>query len=225
MRFYKSSEIAKKVARTEVSYYRYTHKTEIFYQPHLFKVKRTTHKERLIDFCVLLRQNSQKVQEMNLQSNEEALTILQEKDNPLEIQHTEIEVNQIYVTLWIERNKHTWYIGHCIGNNDGGTYKIEHLHRVNKLSNLKWKNPTFPDISDVNPKNIFIHQIDADWDFSNHRNLTFTLKNHESIGNLVKDLLLMTYTQLVSAFIKISIFHLIFGQFSFRLTSACLRTK
>ena len=79
MRFYKSSEIAKKVARTEVSYYRDTHKTEIFYQPHLFKVKRITHEERLIDFCVLLRQNSQKVQEMNLQSNEEALQFYEKR--------------------------------------------------------------------------------------------------------------------------------------------------
>ena len=40
---------------------------------------------------------------MNLPSNEEALTFLREKDNPTEIKHTEIEVNQIYVTLWIEK--------------------------------------------------------------------------------------------------------------------------
>ena len=43
---------------------------------------------------------------MNLMSNE-ALTILREKDNPIEIQHTGIEVTQIYVMLWIEKNKHT----------------------------------------------------------------------------------------------------------------------
>ena len=100
--------------------------------------------------------DGQKVQEMNLLSTGEALTTLREKDNPTEIQHTEVEGNQIYVTLWIEKNKYTWYIGHCIGNNNDGTYKIEHLHRVNKSSNLKWKNPTLPDISDVNPENIFI---------------------------------------------------------------------
>ena len=99
----KHSEIDEKVVRTEVSYYRVTHKTEISYQLHLFKVNRITHEERLINFCVLLGQNGQKVQEMNLPSNEEALTILREKDNPIEIQHTEIEVNQIYVTICIEK--------------------------------------------------------------------------------------------------------------------------
>ena len=72
----KHSEITEKVVRTEVSYYRDTHKTEISYQPHLFKVNRITHEERLINFCVLLGQNGQKVQEMNLSPNEEALAIL-----------------------------------------------------------------------------------------------------------------------------------------------------
>ena len=117
----KHSEIAAKVVRTGVLYYRDTRKTEISYQPHLFKVNRITHEERLINFCVLLGQNGQKVQEMNLPSNEKALAIIREKDNPVEIQHTEIKVNQIYVTLWIEKNEHTWYTGHCIGNNNDGT--------------------------------------------------------------------------------------------------------
>ena len=184
----KHSEVAKKVVWTDVSYYRDTHKTEISYQPHLFKVNRITNEKRLINFCVLLGQNGQKVQEMNLPSNEESLTILGEKDNPIEIQDTEIEVNQVYVTLWIEENKHTWCIGHCIRNNNDGTYKIDYLHRVNRSSNLKWKNPTFRNISDVNPENILIHQIDRNWDVSNDMNLTFTSKNHKSIDNLVKDL-------------------------------------
>ena len=57
----KHTEIDEKVLRTEVSYYRVTHKTEISYQLHLFKVNRITHEERLINFCVLLGQNGQKV--------------------------------------------------------------------------------------------------------------------------------------------------------------------
>ena len=136
----KNSEVAKKVVRTDVSYYRNTRKTENFYQPHLFRVNRITHEKRLINFCVLLSQNGQKVQEMNLPSNEEALTILREKYNPIEIQDTEIEVNQAYVTLWIEENQYTLYIGHCIGNNNDGTYKIDYLYRVNRSSILEESN-------------------------------------------------------------------------------------
>ena len=139
VRFYKNTVKSPKkmFEQTDVSYYKNTHKTEIFYQPHLFKVNRITHEKRLINLCVLLGQNGQKVQEMNLPPNEEALTILREKDNPIEIQDTEIEVNQAYVTLWIEKNQHTWYIGHCIGNKNDGTYKIDYLYRVNRSSILE----------------------------------------------------------------------------------------
>ena len=56
----KHSEITEKVVQTEVSYYRDTHKTEISYQPHLFKVNRIAHEERLTNFCVLLGQNGKK---------------------------------------------------------------------------------------------------------------------------------------------------------------------
>ena len=47
---------------------------------------------------------------MNLPSNEETITIRREKDNPIEIQHTEIEVNQIYVTLWTQKNKYIYLV-------------------------------------------------------------------------------------------------------------------
>ena len=59
----KHSEIADKVVRPELSYYRDTHKTEVSYQPHLLKVS----------------QNSQKVQEMNLPSSEETLKFYEKR--------------------------------------------------------------------------------------------------------------------------------------------------
>ena len=65
----KHNDIAEKIVGTELSYYRDTHKTEITYRLHLFKVNRIIHDERLINFCVLLGQNGQKVQQMNLPSN------------------------------------------------------------------------------------------------------------------------------------------------------------
>ena len=40
----KHSEIADKVVRPELSYYRDTHKTEISYQPHLLKVSQNGQK-------------------------------------------------------------------------------------------------------------------------------------------------------------------------------------
>ena len=45
----KHNDIAENIVQTELSYYRDTHKTEITYRLHLFKVNRIIHDERLIN--------------------------------------------------------------------------------------------------------------------------------------------------------------------------------
>ena len=51
MRFYKNTvKSPKKLFEQKYLYCRDTHKTDISYQPYLFKVNRITHEERLINF-------------------------------------------------------------------------------------------------------------------------------------------------------------------------------
>ena len=80
------------------------------------------------------------------------------------------------------------YLANCVAINNNGTYKMDHLHRVNESLNLKWKNPGNPDIVDMMPEHIFDCNIIGEWNVSNERMITCTLKNHEQIHNLVKDL-------------------------------------
>ena len=87
-------------------------------------INRITHEERLINFCVLLGQNGQKVQEMNLPSNEE--TQFDEKKTILlkyNIQKLMLIKSMLH-SGHRKTNIYTWYIGHCMGNNNDGTYKI-----------------------------------------------------------------------------------------------------
>ena len=65
---------------------------------------------------------------------------------------------------------------------------MDHLHRVNKNCNLKWKNPSKPDIVDMKPEHIFECKLIGEWDVSNERLMTYRLKNHEQIHNLINDL-------------------------------------
>ena len=44
---------------------------------------------------------------------------------------------------------------------------MDHLFRVNKKSNFKWKNPTSPYITDMYPESILTCDIIGDWDVSN----------------------------------------------------------
>ena len=72
--------------------------------------------------------------------------------------------------------------------NANGAYKIEHPHRVRESSNLKWNNPEFSAIVDMNAEHIVSCKIVGDWDVSNDGCVVYTLKNHEHIEYLVKEL-------------------------------------
>ena len=88
------------------------------------------------------------------------------------------------VTLVCEGEVNTWYLATCI--EEGDTYKMEFLHRVDKNSNLTWKHPSKPDIATLQPESILQCVIDGDWDLSK-RNVTFTLKNHTFVNSVVMD--------------------------------------
>ena len=73
-------------------------------------------------------------------------------------------------------------------NEDAGTYRLDHLHLLNKHSNLKWRHPDTRDLEDMLFETIVICNIDADWDLSNARNMVLTLKNHKFIKSVVTNL-------------------------------------
>ena len=110
--------------------------------------------------CVLLGGQVHTGGNINLPTNTGAFSILISKEDPFkeDTESDEAEVSQMYGILWQEQNRYilyVWYIGYCVANNTDGSYKTEHLHRSNKVLNLKWKNPQFPEIADVNIDNIF----------------------------------------------------------------------
>ena len=65
---------------------------------------------------------------------------------------------------------------------------MDHLHRIKKISNFKWKSPSNPDIDNLVNAEIFECQIVGEWDVSNERAMTFSLRNHTDIDKLVRDL-------------------------------------
>ena len=68
-------------------------------------------------------------------------------------------------------------------------YEMEFLHRVDSLSNLKWRYPSKNDKDKLKKESIISCAIDGDWDISAERNMTYTLRNHEVIEQLVKKVL------------------------------------
>ena len=74
-------DIAEKIVKTELSYYRNTHKMDVITRPDLFKLVHVTHEERLENVLVLLSDNSQvatasKSSAMDLPSDLDALRVI-----------------------------------------------------------------------------------------------------------------------------------------------------
>ena len=141
------------------SYTTSTHIVQKSSPPNLFKINKVSHDEKLSNLCILL--NGQTTSFKVLPKNEDALKI---------IRHN------------------VWYVGYCIGINNDGTYRIEHIHRTNKNCNLKWRYPSKEDIADVEEDQILDCDIDGDWDVLSNRNNEFSLRNHEFINKMFIDM-------------------------------------
>ena len=71
-----NTDNAEKIVRTELSYYRDTHKTDIANHPELYKINKVSHEERLMNLCALLADTNSPLSYDSLPSNSDALKIL-----------------------------------------------------------------------------------------------------------------------------------------------------
>ena len=81
----------------------------------------------------------------------------------------------------------TWSIGYYLGENDDGTYSIEHLLRVKKNNGLYWT-PLVDEIStnNVQLSDIFPITPTGDWEVNKSGTVQFKLKNGAKIRQLFK---------------------------------------
>ena len=114
-----------------------------------------THEERLTNFCVLLHGFNHHG-DVALPTNTDTLTVLQGKIVPETPSEDEVVVDELFVTLWMDQNTSTWYLGYCIVRDPDGTVKIEHLHRTNCESNFKRKNPNATDIANIKTEDTIV---------------------------------------------------------------------
>ena len=134
--------------------------------PQLFKLNKITNEERLVNLCALLSGTNSSSEGVVLPSNSDAAIILNSSlNNTSSSENVDgIKIDSNYITLFTEGNANTWYLATCTGQNQDGTYEMDHLQRVDKKSNLKWKHPANPDIENIKPESIFDCQITGDWD-------------------------------------------------------------
>ena len=73
-----------------------------------------------------------------------------------------------------EGKMNTWFIASCEGKNLDENYEIDHLARVQRWFDLKQKQPERINKINSQAESIAECDMDAEWDLSQKRNLTFT---------------------------------------------------
>lgn len=131
-------DIETKVIRTELIYYKHTHKPDVIARPELFKLNKTTHEERLENLSTLLSDDyceaSYSPDHLQLPTNEDALRVLTSAAGnlhpPVEESEITVEVNEHCVTIW----EQGWYIGYVLEVTETGI-SVDHLERVDGQKN------------------------------------------------------------------------------------------
>ena len=131
-----------KIVRTELSFYRDAHKADVIQQPDLFKINNISHEEQLLNLCALLGEHDPGRDYVSLPSNKDAATVLSNStDSTPDYTEDTVAMGKYYLTLITEGKVNTWYVASCEGKNSDGTYEMDHLTRVQRGSNLKWRHP------------------------------------------------------------------------------------
>ena len=133
------------IVRTELSYYRQCHRSDILNRRELYRLNGILHEERMENLFILLGgSNDQLSSNAHLPTNNEALQLFSlgnnespqsSNDSQMQIEDDEIPImiNDIYVTLWNEERHNQWYLAYCLSCNEDGTFTMDHMHRVKKM--------------------------------------------------------------------------------------------
>ena len=158
-------DIQEKIVKTELTYYRSTHKSDIIALPDLFRLNKISHEERLENLMILLTDDDYATGSLaDLPSNEDALTIIK-SGKPTELAATspDININDTCVIAWYIESTWVWFIGYVKEKLSDEQYLVDHLERVKEGSSLAWKYPNNDDTSTIYSDQIIPVKVVGDW--------------------------------------------------------------
>ena len=194
------------MVKTELAYYKHTHRCDVIARPSLFKLNNLSHEDRLTNLCILLADDNYLSTHSitDLPTSITALDVIREElhitsvaeehqgdvnNSPDIEQHHKL--NSICVTIWTVNDEPQWYLGYITDINhdkESCSYTVEHLTRVNKDTNYMWKYPTVNDIAEnLREDQILDVNVEGDWDTSSVRNTKYVLRNHVLINEKFKE--------------------------------------
>ena len=183
---------AEHIVRTELSYFKQTHRCDIPARPELYKLNGIGHEERLESLCILLNDSelhSSQLMTAKLATDQDAFRVITDTNTCDQSgstePNTEVTINDLYITLCMEAEKKVWYLGYCSAIENGKIVN-DYLHRIRKNSYLYWKYPKISDLVEVETEQVLDLVPVGEWDLSSSRNVSFKLKNGPAIVDFLK---------------------------------------
>lgn len=179
-----------KLVKSELVYYRNTHKHEITANPDLFRIN-IPPEERAENLSILLLDNanistSHSASAFDLPTESELLNVLSNSSEHRDEHITEsstskLEVNDMCAVVWDIGGDTTWYLGY-VSEVAEESFSVEHLVRVAHGDHTFWKHPNVKDLQDVDESQILPVRVEGAWDIES-RNPKFVLLNSTEINN------------------------------------------
>ena len=155
----------------------------------MFRVRGVTYEDKYQNLRSILSSEEDYEANINkigsLPSNTDVLESLKgsnsQESSIMSYQRPKLQVflNSLIITLWVENNANTWYLGYIfdLGNDDSHKVTVDHLHRVHKSGHHLWEYPKKPDLCEVDLLQVLGIEPQYQWQLENLRNHKMELKN------------------------------------------------
>ena len=110
-----------------------------------------------------------------------------EDDSSTKNEGSLVEVNKIYVTIWLKDNKRNWHLGYCTSCYTDKIV-IDHLQRVRKNGHCYWKHTEVSDSAQVMVDQILKVRPIGQWVHKSARNMVSELQNINVITDAVREI-------------------------------------
>ena len=168
-----------RILRTEMLFYAHTHKANRIVNKELCRVNSITFEEMLENLTILLSEEKHvsTATIANLPSNADVMKALNAVHHTTEKDNGEDKVNKLYAVVWKDtKGQYDWFLGY-VKKSVNDLFLVDHLTRVLKNSDSKWKYPTREDVQLIEPDQIVECAVEGEWDLTAiSRKRCFTLE-------------------------------------------------
>ena len=152
-----------------MQYQRLTHPKDFEARRELYRVNKLSLEEMIENLTIIFSEDNYVEESIVFPTEDEIMDLLHNNSEytvaSKDITTLSLRPNQPLAVIWDSRAKRNWFIGFFLDKNEDGTYRVDHLERING-NNERWCRPSgCDDIQDAEEIQILPVSILGVWHF------------------------------------------------------------